>query len=139
MLYIGLFYLLVTKDRLMKVLINILIFSCCLVYSSQDNLEITGNIVNRQNIPVKNATISFPSAFLRTTTSMEGKFNLSLVNINYVTSDVIEISNKVNNEILKLTIKDYLKLESKVIVMDVGIDKVAENRDRKSTRLNSSH
>ena len=112
----------------MKNLLTIIILSFCFIMSSQDNLEIKGTIVNNQNMPVNHATISIPSVFLRTVTSQEGKFNLSLANTEYRTDDVIKISGKDNDETIELTIGDYLKLNSKVFVMNGEKVKIAKNR-----------
>ncbi|WP_396602709.1 hypothetical protein [Algibacter sp. R77976] len=112
----------------MKTITTLLILCSFFIMSSQNDDEIKGIIVNQQNIPVKNATISIPSAFLRTVSSEDGKFNLSLANMIYKTDDVIEISIEDTDEIIKLTIDDYLKLNKKVFVMSGGEKKVAKNK-----------
>ncbi|MGB5418472.1 hypothetical protein, partial [Algibacter sp.] len=101
----------------MKKLLTILIFSSCFIMSSQDDLEIKGTIVNEQNFPLENASVSIPSAFLRTASSQKGEFNLSLANMVYDTDDVIEISGKDIEETVHITIGNYLKLNKKVFVI----------------------
>lgn len=104
----------------MKKLLNILIFSYCFILNSQNNLEIKGIIVDNQNSPIEYASVSIPSAFLRTATCPQGKFNLSLANMDYETDDLIEISYKDSNETIEMTIEDYIKLNRKVFVINHG-------------------
>lgn len=112
----------------MKKLLTILAMSSCLAISAQDDLEIKGTIVNNQNQPVKEITVSVPSAFLRTVTGQDGKFNLSLANMNYGANDMIQISNNDNNKIIEMSIGDYLKLDNKKFVVNNGSSNTSKKK-----------
>ena len=101
-----------------KLLLTALLFSSCFAVSSQEDLEIIGTVVNNQNRPVSSAYVSIPAAFLSAATSTDGKFNLSLANVDYKMDDIIEISSKA--ETLKITIGEYMELNNKYIVINDG-------------------
>lgn len=104
----------------MKNLLTILLLSSCFIINAQKDIEIKGTVVNYQNTPISSASVSIPVAFLRTATTDEGKFNLSLANVNYKMDDVIKISSNVIDETFEITIGDYIELDNKKIVVNDG-------------------
>ena len=106
----------------MKNLLIILLLSSYFFINAQ---EIKGTVVNNQNMPISSVSISIPGAFLRTVTTNNGKFNLSLANLDYKTDDIIEISSSRIDETVKITIGDYLKLDNKKIIINDGSSAVS--------------
>ena len=123
----------------MKNLLIIFLLSSCFTINAQQEVEIKGTVVNNQNIPISSASVSIPSAFLRTVTTNEGKFNLSLANLNYKMDDVIEISSNTIDKTFKITIEDYIKLDNKKIVVNDGNLAAARTKKTNKTSKKQQH
>lgn len=94
---------------------------------SQGDLEIKGVVLDKFKKPVKFAAVSVPKLYLGTATTEEGKFSIILSESDYDESDMIEIAS-FGNKTIKITVKEYLELKEKIIV--VGVDFPLKNNDK---------
>ncbi|MEW4923217.1 hypothetical protein [Algibacter sp. 2305UL17-15] len=119
----------------MKKLLILLVLNSCLAVFSQKNLDLKGMVVDNNQQPIQYASVSVPKLYLVTSTTEEGKFSLSLADINFDLKDIIEISS-FGHPTRKLTIQDYLDLNDKAIV--IGGDIPQKNKVNTIKKINRS-
>lgn len=116
-----------------KLFVFFALISSCSIFS-QGDLEVKGIVLDRFRKPIKFASVSVPKLYLGTTTTEEGKFSIILSESDFTDQDVIQISS-FGNETLKMTVKEYIALKEKVIV--IGGDVISPKQDKTVANNNS--
>jgi len=99
----------------------------CLLFNlslfSQQKLIISGKVTDGKNFEIPYAAVGITGKYIGTSTTEEGSFSFIITNKEL--SDTLKISS-LGYETFKINMKDYLKLENKVIVLKEKFTELSE-------------
>lgn len=107
------------KSNYFKYLFSVFaVFLCIIMSSAQTKIEISGTVIDENQMSIPYAAVGIPSKYIGTSTNDDGVFSMQVTKENM--SDSLEISS-IGFKTYKITVQDYIDNKVETIVLEEDI------------------